>query len=175
MMGRWTPYEPQVALGEHGLQNAKRGTLFLPCRRVAGSAAHQMRDAALPRFARVGVDDVRQVAFPQVGDRLVQRQAHPRHPAGARATHTHALRHALHLPGGHAVGCNLGHGCDDHAVHAREPLDEALGEVATGVQLRDPKGDGADADGESALAVAVAPVAALARLVGPDAHDLVDE
>lgn len=52
------PYESEVALGEHGLQDTKRGTLFLPCRRVAGGAAHQMRDAALPRVARVGVDDV---------------------------------------------------------------------------------------------------------------------
>lgn len=52
------PYEPEVALGEHGLQDTKRGTLFLPCRRVAGGAVHQMRDAALPRVAWVRVDDV---------------------------------------------------------------------------------------------------------------------
>lgn len=41
-----------------------------------------------------------------------------------------ALRHALHLPGGHAVGHHLGHSGDDRAFHTREPLDEVLGEVA---------------------------------------------
>lgn len=48
-----------VALGEHGLQDARHGALFLPGRRVAGGAAHRVRDAAPPRGARVGVDDVR--------------------------------------------------------------------------------------------------------------------
>ena len=124
------PHDPGVALGEHGLQDAQHGALFLSGQRVAGGVARQVHDAALPRGAWVGVDDVWQVALLQVGDRLVQRQAHPRHPACARAAHAHALRHALHLPGGHAVGRHFGHRSDDRAVHTREPLDEVLGEVA---------------------------------------------
>lgn len=51
------PYELDAALSEHGLQDAKRGTLFLPGRRVAGGVAHQVHDAALPRGTQVGVDD----------------------------------------------------------------------------------------------------------------------
>ena len=46
------PHELGVALGEHGLQDAQHGALFLPGRRVAGGVAHQMHDAALPRGAR---------------------------------------------------------------------------------------------------------------------------
>lgn len=53
------PCELGVALGEHGLQDARHGALFLPGRRVAGGAAHRVRDAAPPRGVRVGVDDVR--------------------------------------------------------------------------------------------------------------------
>lgn len=121
-----------------------------------------MRDAALPRGARVGVDGVWQVALLQVGDHFVQRRAYPRHLAGAHAVYVHALRHALRLPDGHTVGRHLGHSGDDRAVHAREPLDEVLGEVVAGAQLPDPEGDGADAGDELALAVAVAPVAARA-------------
>lgn len=80
----------------------------------------------------VGVADVRQVAFPQVGDRLVQRRAHPRHLAGAHAVYAHGLGDALDLPGGHAVGHHLGD-CGDHgAVRARVALDQVLGEVAAG-------------------------------------------
>lgn len=120
------------------------------------------------------VGDVWQVAFPQVGDRLVQRRAYPRHLAGAHAVYAHGSRHALHLPGGHAAGRHLGHRGDDSAVHARAPLDEVLGEVAAGARFRDPEVDGAGAGDELALAVTVAPVAALARLVGPDVRDLVD-
>ena len=123
----------------------------------------------------VGVDDVSQVAFLQVGDRLVQRRAYPRHLAGAHAVYAHDLRNALQLPGGHAVGRHLGHRGDDRAVHARVPLDEVLGEVAAGARLRDPEVDGPDAGDELALAVAVAPVAAFARLIGLGAHGLVDE
>lgn len=52
------PHEIGVALGEHGLQDAQHGALFLPGRRVAGGVAHQMHDAALPCGTRVGVDDV---------------------------------------------------------------------------------------------------------------------
>lgn len=124
------PHELGVALGEHGLQDAQHGVLFLPGWRVAGGSAHRVRDAALPRGARVGADDVWQVALLQVGDRLVQRRAHPRHLAGAHVVCAHALCHALHLPGGHAVGHHLGHSGDDRAFHTREPLDEVLGEVA---------------------------------------------
>lgn len=123
----------------------------------------------------VGVGDVRQVAFLQVGDRLVQRRAYPRHLAGAHVVYAHGLRHVLHLPGGHVVGHHLGHRGDDHAVRARVPLDEVLGEVAAGAQLRDPEVDGADAGDELSLAAAVAPVAALACFVGLGVHDLVDE
>ena len=47
--------------------------------------------------------------------------------------------------------------------------------MAAGERLRDPEVDGADAGDEPAHAVAVAPVAALARLVGPGVHGLVDE
>lgn len=123
----------------------------------------------------VGVADVRQVAFLQVGDRFVQRRAHPRHLAGAHAVDAHGLRHALDLPDGHAVGHYLGHGGDDRAVRARVALDEVLREVAPRAQLRDPEVDGADAGGEPALAVAVAPVAGLAGVIGLGVHDLVDE
>lgn len=89
--------------------------------------------------------------------------------------HAHGPRRAPHLPGGHAVGHHLGHRGDDRAVHARVPPDEVLGETTAGAQLRDPEVDGADAGDELVLAVAVAPVAALARLVGLGVHDLVDE
>ena len=123
----------------------------------------------------VGVADVGQVAFLQVGDRLVQRRAHPRHLAGAHAVDAYGLRHALHLPSGHAVGHHLGDRGDDRAVRARVALDQVLGEVAAGAQLRDPEVDGADAGGELALAVAISPVAGLAGLVGLGVHDLVDE
>ena len=123
----------------------------------------------------VGVADVRQVAFLQVGDRVVERRAHPRHLAGAHAACAHGLRRAPRLPGGHAVGHHLGHGGDDRAVDARVALDQVLREVAAGAQLRDPQVDGADAGDEPALAVAVALVAALARLVGLGVHVLVDE
>ena len=126
------PHELGVALGEHGLRDVRHGALFLPGRRVAGGVAHQVHDVALPRGARVGVDDVWQVALLQVGDRLVQRQAHPRHPACTRAAHAHAL----HLPGGHAVGRHFGHRSDDSAVNARVPLDEVLGEVTAGRSFR---------------------------------------
>lgn len=47
--------------------------------------------------------------------------------------------------------------------------------IVRGAQLRDPEVDGVDAGGELAPAVAVAPVAVLARLVGLGVHDLVDE
>lgn len=124
------PHELGVALGEHGLRDVRHGALFLPGRRVAGGVARQVHDAALPCGARVGVDDVWQVALLQVGDRFVQRRAYPRHLAGAHAVYVHALWHALRLPDGHAVGRHLGHSDDDRAVHTREPLDEALGEVA---------------------------------------------
>ncbi len=53
------PHELGVALGEHGIQDAQHGGLFLPGRRAAGGAAHRMRNAAPPCGARVGVDDVR--------------------------------------------------------------------------------------------------------------------
>lgn len=53
------PHELGVALGEHGLQDARHGALFLPGRRVAGGAAHRVHDVAPPRGVRVGVDDVR--------------------------------------------------------------------------------------------------------------------
>ena len=89
--------------------------------------------------------------------------------------HAHGPRRAPHLPGGHAVGHHLGHRGDDRAVHARVPPDEVLGETTAGAQLRDPEVDGADAGDELVLAVAVAPVAALARLVGLGVRDLVDE
>ncbi len=46
------PHELGVALGEHGLQDARHGALFLPGRRVAGGVAHQMHDAAPPGGAR---------------------------------------------------------------------------------------------------------------------------
>lgn len=123
----------------------------------------------------VGVGDVGQVAFLQVGDRLVQRRAHPRHLAGAHSVYAHGLRHALHLPGGHAVGHHLGDRGDDRAVRARVALDQVLREVAPRAQLRDPEVDGPHAGGEPALAVSVSLVAGLAGLVGLGVHDLVDE
>lgn len=115
------PHELGVALGEHGLRDVRHGALFLPGRRVAGGVARQVHDAALPCGARVGVDDVWQVALLQVGDRFVQRRAYPRHLAGAHAVYVHALWHALRLPDGHAVGRHLGHRGDDRAVHAQVP------------------------------------------------------
>lgn len=123
----------------------------------------------------VEVLDVGEVAFLQVGDSVVQRRAHPGHLAGAHTVYAHGLRHALHLPGGHAVSHHLGDGGDDRSVHARVALDQVLGEVAAGTQLRDPEVDDAHAGGEPALALAVPLVAGLACLVGLGAHDLVDE
>ncbi len=98
----------------------------------------------------------------------------PRRLAGAHAADAHGSRHALGLPGGDAVGHRLRYGGDDRAVDARVALDWVLREAAAGARLRDPEVDGADAGGEPAPAVAVAPVAGLACLVGPGAHDLVD-
>ena len=46
------PHGLGVALGGHGLRDARHGALFPPGRRVAGGAAHQVHDAALPRGAR---------------------------------------------------------------------------------------------------------------------------
>lgn len=123
----------------------------------------------------VGVLDVGEVALLHVGDSVVERGAHPRHLAGAHAVYAHGLRHALHLPGGHAVGHHLGDRGDNRAVRARVALDQVLGEVAPRAQLRDPEVDGADTGGEPALAVAVPPVAGLACLVGLGVHDLIDE
>lgn len=89
----------------------------------------------------VGVPDVGRVTFLQVGDRVVERGAHPRHLAGAHAVYAHGLRHALHLAGGHAVGHHLGDRGGDRAVHARVTLDQALGEEAPRAQLRNPEVD----------------------------------
>ncbi len=123
----------------------------------------------------VGELGARQVAALQVGNRVVQSRAHPEHLDGAHTVYAHGLHHALHLPGGHAVGHHLGDRGDDRAFHARVALDRVLWEVAPRVQLRDPEVDGAEAGGEPALAVAVPLVAGLACLVGLGAHDLVDE
>lgn len=51
------PHDLGVALGEHGLRDDQHGALFLPGRRVAGGAAHRMRDAALPRGVREDLPD----------------------------------------------------------------------------------------------------------------------
>ena len=122
----------------------------------------------------VGEPGTRQVALLQVGERVVQRRAHPGHLAGAHAVYAHGLGHALHLPRGHAVGHHLGDGGDDRAVRAGVALYQVLREVAPRAQLRDPEVDGAHAGGEPALAVSVPPVAGLAGLVGLGVHGLVD-
>ena len=123
----------------------------------------------------VGEPGARQVALMQVGDRVVQRRAHPRHLAGAHAVYAHGLGHALRLPRGHAVGHHLGDGGDDRAIRAGVAPYQVLREVAAGTRLRDPQVDGAHAGGEPALAASVSLVAGLAGLVGLGVHDLVDE
>lgn len=51
------PRELGAALGGRGLRDARHGALSLPGRRVAGGAAHQVRDAAPPRGARKDLPD----------------------------------------------------------------------------------------------------------------------
>lgn len=44
-------------LGEHDLRDARHAAFFLPGRRIAGGAAHQAHDTALPRGAREDLPD----------------------------------------------------------------------------------------------------------------------
>lgn len=86
-------------------------------------------------------------------------------PAGRRPT-----RPATGISSVPARGAARAHG----PRRARVPPDGVLGGAAAGARPRDPEVDGADAGDGPALAAAVAPVAALARPVGPGAHGLVD-
>lgn len=145
---------------------------------------HHGHGADMPTLPGLDVGGIRpQVREPQVvedaslqvGDRLVERGAHPGDGVLAEPVGTERVGHTLDLPRRDTTGDHLGHGRHDRAVGHGVSLHHVLGEEGPAPELGYAKGDRAYAREQRALPVAVPLVATLALEVGLDVHRLIDD
>lgn len=111
----------------------------------------------------------------QVGHDIVKRLAYPRHLRGAHAVDAQGRGHALHLPRGNAAGHHFRYRGDNGPIDPRVASEHGPRGSSFPAQLGDAQVYRPHTGDQRALAVAVAPVAVRAGVLGLRVHYLIDE